>query len=247
MHFDLTSPMETCASPQSALDAFLHALRQVNNTVPIDLTRLRDINTDCNNWVIPGFVMAGPYPGHDGINFKTEQDALSNLQGIVADGIDTFVCLGGDVHSRLFNGVAGSFKSYSQIMQEASLAPVIPGRHIQYEYAEIPLHGVPSDKQLVQLMTTLLRHLGGGRRLFIHCDGGHGRTGLVVAALLLCLYSNMDANFSLYFTQLTHNNRRVQDERTRAHVIPVPSPDTSAQYSMVRRFASFMAFVRQLV
>lgn len=247
MHFDMSCPMEASTCPPSALDAFLHALRQVNNTVPIDLTRLRDIKTDRNNWVIPGFVMAGPYPGHDGINFKTEYEAVANLRGIAADGIDTFVCLGPDVHSRLFNGVNGAFKSYEQSIRDASVAAVIPGRPLQYEYAPIPEHGVPSDKQLVQLMTTLLGLLGSGRKLFIHCDGGHGRTGLVVAALLLCLYSNMDANFALYFTQLTHNNRRVHDERTRAHVIPVPSPDTSAQYSMVRRFAAFMTFVRQLV
>merc|ERR1711907_861690 len=49
--------------------------------------------------------------------------------------------------------------------------------------------GVTSDAEFAELLDTLLQELGDARRvLYVHCYGGHGRTGVACCSLLCLLY-----------------------------------------------------------
>ena len=60
--------------------------------------------------------------------------------------------------------------------------------------------------------------------VYVHCWGGHGRTGIVIALLLVVLY-NLNVEEALRLTELYHSKR----EQARLH-----SPQTSAQMEQVR-------------
>lgn len=61
--------------------------------------------------------------------------------------------------------------------------------------------------------------------VYVHCWGGHGRTGTVIALLLAYLY-NLGAERALHLTQLFHSQRVNRKSR---------SPQTGAQVCQVRR------------
>ena len=65
-----------------------------------------------------------------------------------------------------------------------------------------------------------------GERLYIHCWGGHGRTGTLVALLLALLYA-ISADDALRYTQAFHDSRRFPQG--------VRSPQTAVQRAQVKR------------
>lgn len=60
--------------------------------------------------------------------------------------------------------------------------------------------------------------------VYVHCWGGHGRTGIVIATLLSLLYK-IDAETALELTEAFHSKRVV----CKSH-----SPQTEAQFEQVR-------------
>lgn len=60
--------------------------------------------------------------------------------------------------------------------------------------------------------------------VYVHCWGGHGRTGIIIATLLASLYK-IDADTALELTEAFHSQRVV----CRSH-----SPQTAAQFEQVR-------------
>jgi hypothetical protein len=230
------------------IKVFIDVLDKVVGRVPMDMSRLATIQTDHNNWVIPGYVMAGPYPGLDGLNFADEHHARASVNGILAEGIDAFVCLASELPSQLTydqsitHAYFPKYKSYAQTIQE--VRPM--GTHgLIFEHLPFPDQTAPSERHLLAILTRILRHLADGRKVFIHCAGGHGRTGVVVACLLLCLFPDISVDYALYFTQNTHNMRRVQDVRCKQYGLPVQSPNSPAQFVMVKKFAQTMVFLRK--
>ena len=61
--------------------------------------------------------------------------------------------------------------------------------------------------------------------VYVHCWGGHGRTGIVIALLLSVLY-DLDSEEALRLTELYHSKRI----EARLH-----SPTTRAQINQVER------------
>lgn len=64
-----------------------------------------------------------------------------------------------------------------------------------------------------------------GERLYVHCWGGHGRTGTLIATMLGRLYC-LPSNIALRYTQLFHDARRFPQG--------VRSPQTPMQVAQVR-------------
>lgn len=210
---------------------------------------LGTIKTDHNNWVIPGYVMAGPYPGQDGLNYPTEDSACTNLQGILADGINVFVSLCHELPPQTTEAPGTTtcihyfprYTNYAYLIARYRLSQA----HMTYEHFKIKDQDVPSHEQLLAILTCIMTHLAQGKKVFVHCAGGHGRTGLVLATLLLALY-NIDDEYALYFTQHAHNLRRIQDKRCAHFIIPVRSPNSPVQFQMAREFSHFVAFLSAL-
>ena len=63
--------------------------------------------------------------------------------------------------------------------------------------------------------------------VYVHCWGGHGRTGIIISLLLVALYQ-LESEQALHLTELYHSKR----VKARLH-----SPQTTVQFDQVRRLA----------
>ena len=104
----------------------------------------------------------------------------------------------------------------------------------RYEYIRFPIadHGVPSDihafTKLILAICKKIRHLRGKNKLYVHCKGGHGRSGIVVACVLCHLYQ-IPPKEALHLTTSYHYHRVEMKEKWRR----IGSPQTSEQKSFV--------------
>ena len=67
-------------------------------------------------------------------------------------------------------------------------------------------------------------------KLYIHCKGGHGRSGILVASLF-CVHFKKNVEEALQMTTLCHSNRKTMREKWRT----IGSPQTLAQKEFVRQ------------
>lgn len=70
-------------------------------------------------------------------------------------------------------------------------------------------HQVPEDTKAFSLfIKELCGHIESKRKMYIHCKAGHGRSGIVVAAIF-CQYLNLSPHDSLKLTKQCHSRRRI--------------------------------------
>ncbi len=74
----------------------------------------------------------------------------------------------------------------------------------------------------------IIKELKDTQKIYIHCKGGHGRSGLI-SACLLCLYYNYSPEESLFITNLSHNIRLNLKEKW----IKLGSPQTKGQKNLI--------------
>lgn len=100
---------------------------------------------------------------------------------------------------------------------------------------QIPDKGIPRDVYsfylFIKMLYDALTGLGIGEKMYIHCKGGHGRSGLVAACLLIFCYgiSSFDA---LNHTYKCHQQRKTMRDIWRR----IGSPQTQLQKNFVRVF-----------
>lgn len=231
------------------MDRLVASLRAVSAVPPhLALERLADIKSDHNNWLIPGRVMCGPYPGIDGINFD-EKKASINLSNILKDGIDVFVCLQQELQSQDDSGPGFAnhpyfpeFGNYAWLMRKHKLTK----RPLSFFHFPVADGKVPGWKDFCRHITILIELIVQGRNLFIHCAGGHGRTGLYAACLLSALYSRIqDPEEILYFVQHAHNLRRAHDLKV-ASPVPCRSPGNKEQVAFFKEFHVFLSVLTKI-
>ena len=112
-------------------------------------------------WVEPGRLLAGEHPGGD-----SASQLLLHLAQLQAAGIDAFVDL-------------------TQPGERADYAALLPPTALYQRYPLVD-HAAPQDDAPMRaIMTGLQALLRDGRRVYVHCRAGIGRTGMVVGCHLV--------------------------------------------------------------
>ena len=118
-------------------------------------------------WVEPGRLLAGEYPGH----FDTRQ-ALRRIDALLEAGFDTFIDL-----TRQHE-----MPPYSAILKEQSQAYGMDAHYYRFPVGDF---GLPSTGQMRAILDRIDESLGSGRKVYLHCWGGIGRTGTAVGCYLV--------------------------------------------------------------
>jgi hypothetical protein len=119
-------------------------------------------------WVLPGSFLAGGYP----ISSVDEADVHQSLAGFLEAGFNTFFDL-----TR-----AGELPVYLPSLQQEAFRY---GITIHYQRINIQDKGLPSHEHMAALLDAIDAALAAGNKVYVHCWGGIGRTGMTVGCWLV--------------------------------------------------------------
>jgi protein-tyrosine phosphatase len=122
--------------------------------------------TECY-WVEENRFLAGAYPGD-----YVLENTRRRLDAFLVAGITTFIDL----------TQSHELATYETILKEQ--AHVYELKTSYHRFA-IPDHGIPSTETMVEVLNTIDNALNNGRRVYVHCWGGVGRTGTTVGCYLV--------------------------------------------------------------
>jgi len=106
-----------------------------------------------------------------------------------------------------------------------------------YTYIHYPIkdNKVPTNWRtfsvLILKLKYIIKNLNKGEKIYIHCKGGHGRSGILVACLL-CAFYNIKPSNAITATTKFHNKRVDMKEKWRK----IGSPQTRSQKRFVSKF-----------
>eukprot|EP01095_Lingulamoeba_sp_RSL-Kostka_P008626 TRINITY_DN2919_c4_g1_i1.p1 TRINITY_DN2919_c4_g1~~TRINITY_DN2919_c4_g1_i1.p1 ORF type:complete len:243 (-),score=69.06 TRINITY_DN2919_c4_g1_i1:98-826(-) len=177
--------------------------------LPLELTREIQKKfvgpTPYSNWLIPKKVLVGGYPGIDGRKIKTREEQLRMLNDILSLGIDHFVCLQAEIDETCknvihendyygnFNLSLGEFIGYLDDIENIVEMNNIcdengQKKDIKWTHFSIKDGKVREDQDVIELIDSLKEEVLENKKLYIHCAGGHGRTGTIAGCLIGALY-----------------------------------------------------------
>ena len=211
------------------------------------------------NWLIPGHVMIGQYPGQTPESHGPKASEVErHVDGIVTDArIRMFCSLQSEVPRQddysAWNDVGGSrgvqlpigggredfpgyFTHYAPLVKDALKKTHSSAQDSEDTFVHAPILDLntPSSASLLSLLSTILDGLQEEKgAIYIHCWGGRGRAGLVGACLLSLVFPELDAKDCLQWVQ------RGYDTRAGAMFMPFglrKSPQTAGQRDFVSNF-----------
>lgn len=115
----------------------------------------------------------------------------------------------------------------------------------KYKYIKYPIEDwqIPQDwmsfAQLIIEISQIINDLKHDHLIYIHCRGGHGRSGMLVASIL-CYYYGLSPEDAIKQTSRCHSNRQIMREKWRR----LGSPQGKKQKDFVRRFFRPLKFGR---
>ncbi|CAM9737832.1 unnamed protein product [Ascophyllum nodosum] len=211
------------------------------------------------NWLVPGKVMLGQYPGQVPADFPSDtQQGRDRIRDVVlGGGVTDLLSLqaelppqtdehqwsrseNAEVNGLFFNGFRAYRDDALAAVAEAEEVRLVNAKHggggqnkLAFHHFPIPdLSPVEKTALLGQLVEDLESLVMSDKVVFIHCWAGRGRTGLVAACLLGRLYPELSAEQSLTRVDTYY--------RTRGTVAVVKSvrvsPETEEQVDQVRAF-----------
>ena len=103
-------------------------------------------------------------------------------------------------------------------------------KHVEVINFPIRDRSVPENKiDFCSLVVQICNVLSKGKKVYIHCKGGHGRSGLLVASVI-AYKTGMSADEAIALTSKYHSDRQVMHQRWRV----IGSPQTNYQKTFVR-------------
>ncbi len=119
-------------------------------------------------WVIADKLLAGEYAGA-----PTYAETNAKLKAFLEAGVDVYIDLTEE-------GVEGLRPYVADLLVLAQDA----GRRVRYRRLPIRDVSVPSRELMADILDTIDEALDEGKRVYVHCWGGIGRTGTVVGCFL---------------------------------------------------------------
>ncbi|KAL9643148.1 hypothetical protein ABK040_001637 [Willaertia magna] len=165
--------------------------------------------TEYSNWLIPNHILLGGYPR-----------GSKEVKSILSAGTTTFVNLV-EEHEMLR---CGPFYYASALKKKST-------QLLNLNYVTFPIRdkNIEDDKKVMEIINLLIQLVQSGEVLYIHCVGGHGRTGTLASILLGKLF-NISADEALAWVQVFHDCRTVTNGRK--------SPESTLQRNQVYRLLS---------
>ena len=182
------------------------------------LTRVLDLTHHAyphnSYWVIPDSLMAGEYPGD-----RDQQQTRHKLARYLECGIDAFLDL----------TEARELAPYEQTLAEVAAETGIDCvyRRLAIRDVDVPEH----PARMRNILDQIEQWRRQGRRVYVHCWGGVGRTGTVVGCHLVDYGLSGQAaldHLRLLWTRMSADKRRRKRE----------SPETEEQRAYVRHWAA---------
>jgi len=118
-------------------------------------------------WVEEGCFLAGEYPGR----FDVEQ-TRKRLDALIEAGFNTFIDLTKENETT----------PYLRILNEQSQAYDVEIQHYRFPIGDF---GLPTPKLMKSILDQIDASLQAGRKVYLHCWGGIGRTGTTVGCYLV--------------------------------------------------------------
>ncbi|OKH49273.1 hypothetical protein NIES2101_21410 [Calothrix sp. HK-06] len=122
-------------------------------------------------WVLPEQFLAGEHP-----MLMIDMPLHQRIQAFVDTGINVFINLIGEEEEK------NELGDYLPLLQSSSADIPI---HIERRRFPIPDMQVPHHNVMVDILNTVDRALNTGQKVYVHCWGGIGRTGIVVGCYLV--------------------------------------------------------------
>merc|ERR1711974_127850 len=190
---------------------------------PYDIDDLSSVDmagpTNWCNWLIKDQILVGAYP---------KKKLL--LRDILATGVTHFVCL---MEQKELDRQGKPYLPIAQalVTENEELTP----KASELEYVHFPIRdkSICSDESTLELVDKILHLFAEKKKIFIHCRGGHGRTG-VIASLLLGKIYGLEAYEAISACKSFHDCR--VDIKAKPGVYD--SPETSDQRNQVYKLLS---------
>lgn len=125
-------------------------------------------------WVIPGKLMAGEIP-----SAREEVIRKNKVQNLVNMGFETIINLM-EPDEMTFSGEL--FVDYSPDLQEYSKS--LEKKVTVYHFPIKDL-SITTPERMKQIITQIFNAIESGKKVYVHCWGGVGRTGMVIGCFLL--------------------------------------------------------------
>lgn len=157
-------------------------------------------------------MLAGEYPGH-----YTPDSTRQRIDALLEAGFDTFIDL---------TKPNETIPYFRILLEEAKLYDVVVERH------NFPIgdFGLPTPGTMISILETIDTALQNGRKIYLHCWGGIGRTGTTVG----CYLVRRGRTGEEALRQLAEWWKTVPKSQIHIH-----SPETREQAEFIRNWAQY--------
>jgi len=178
------------------------------------------------NWLIPQAIMIGQYPGMTPESYgPTLKESQLHIQNMITDSnISLFCCLQTEVPAQdddiTWNENGGEIYLEPEYLRRefprpfTRYAPIAESfasnNQQQLTFIHNPIEDldVPTNDDLLSLLSQLFYHLEDNGIIYLHCWGGRGRAGLVGACLASLIFPEMS---SIDILDIGYNAVMIQD------------------------------------
>lgn len=158
-------------------------------------------------WIKPGCFLAGEYPGQ-----YNQEHSRKRIDALIEAGFDTIIDL----------TKPNETIPYLRILEEECSAYEVDVHYYRFAIGDF---GLPTPELMESILDKIDECLSAGRKVYLHCWGGIGRTGTTVGCYLV--RHGMSGEDAL--NQLAEWWRKVPKSRIHSQ-----SPETQEQVNFIR-------------